>query len=457
MTIQWSQVVAGMSEDLRTPKFPRAVLGVELNFGDTPAAVIDVETRKHWNANTIFSIGSISKAFIAVAILKLIEQNPGNYFGTNVASVALDKYVYQLGGMQPLGTANAETNPDYELKRQIKLKHLVTHTSAMKWFERFAPRLVIPRPAVLPCIGSSGYIGSPGLTNECIYDYDDRRWKPARTVTLSKVARHVMHQPLLPRTTPGTKVVYSNFDYILLGRIIEAATGSSFNRYLRTNVFDYLGMTDSFFVAQPPDARDTPKIGEGVNANKLPRIADITMITPGQVKPPEIARPLVADDRGRNAIWDERRRGWSLAWPEGGMYSTLRDLLTFLRMLRRNGQTDTAGQEPFLTQASIDLLMQRQVTDAEMGCAPDCSNVLTMGLGLITGSAPTIGTGLSVVSVWSEGRFMTFMWLDPVKQISGVFLSQRIPNLSVIVPGDNSRAEGEAAINKFTRLASDLR
>lgn len=456
MTKTWSEVVAGLSAHLGAPKFPRAVIGVELDFGVTHTTVLDVQTPKLWNANTIFSIGSMSKAFIAVAILKLIEQNPGNYFRSNDAGKALDRFVYLLGGMEPLGVQN-NTNPDSERKRKIRLRHLITHTSAMKWFEAFTPNGVYPPTTAKPCAGSSDYIGSPGLTNECIYDYDERKWKPARTVPLSKVARHVMAQPLLPGLQPGAKLVYSNFDYILLGQIIEAATGQSFNKYLRTNVFNYLGMNDSFFVAQPPTPRDIPKIGEGVDARKLPRIADITMITPGEAKPPEIAPPLVADDSGRNPIWDERRRGWSLAWPEGGMYSTLKDLLTFLRMLRRNGATDKPGQPPFLQPTSVNLLLQPQLNDAQRECPPNCSNNQTMGLGLITGSTPTVGTGLTLNSVWSEGRFMTFMWMDPAKKISGVFLSQRLPNLGVVVPGDTSRAEGEAAINIFTGLATQLR
>lgn len=336
---------------------------------------------------------------------------------------------------------------------------MLTHTSGLRWIEPYAPANLSPATTRVPCAGSSEYIGSPGLTNECIYDYDTDKWEMARTMPLAKVARHVMHQPLLPHAVPGQKFQYSNFDYILLGYIIERATGgASFNQYLRTQVFDPLGMGDSFFVAQPPNNPPyNTMLDEGVIEAQRKRIADIVLITDDLELPSEIAPPLVADV-GRDNNFDERRRKWVLAWPEGGMYSTAKNLLAFLGMLRRNGRTD-AGQT-FLSADSVNLLLTNQLPASVGVCPPPCDNSVTAGFGIVGKQPAGINVGLPEGSIVGEGRFMTFMWLDRSRGISGVLLSQRLPNVLPKHPGgtlDNSRAIGEAAFITFAQLATQLR
>ncbi len=51
---------------------------------------------------------------------------------------------------------------------------------------------------------------------------------------------------------PGTKIVYSDLGYILLGEIVERLTGISFARFAASQIFEPLGMEDSQF--NPPEA-----------------------------------------------------------------------------------------------------------------------------------------------------------------------------------------------------------
>jgi CubicO group peptidase (beta-lactamase class C family) len=44
---------------------------------------------------------------------------------------------------------------------------------------------------------------------------------------------------------PGTRYQYSTYGYVLLGRVIEVASGQSFNDYIQVNIFDQAGMTQS--------------------------------------------------------------------------------------------------------------------------------------------------------------------------------------------------------------------
>ncbi|MFL6585263.1 MAG: serine hydrolase domain-containing protein [Luteimonas sp.] len=55
---------------------------------------------------------------------------------------------------------------------------------------------------------------------------------------------------------PGTRFEYSNGGYLLLAEIVARTSGQSFAEYLRTHVFEPMGMRDAFFLdgARPDDA-----------------------------------------------------------------------------------------------------------------------------------------------------------------------------------------------------------
>jgi CubicO group peptidase (beta-lactamase class C family) len=60
--------------------------------------------------------------------------------------------------------------------------------------------------------------------------------------TSDQIIEYMLAQPL--QFTPGTKYAYSNFGFIVLGRVIEKITGESYEDYIRTNVLAPMGITD---------------------------------------------------------------------------------------------------------------------------------------------------------------------------------------------------------------------
>jgi CubicO group peptidase (beta-lactamase class C family) len=44
---------------------------------------------------------------------------------------------------------------------------------------------------------------------------------------------------------PGTKYFYTTYGYVILGRIIEEVSGSSYGAYMKENIFDKAGMTNT--------------------------------------------------------------------------------------------------------------------------------------------------------------------------------------------------------------------
>jgi len=54
---------------------------------------------------------------------------------------------------------------------------------------------------------------------------------------------------------PGEKAVYSNFNYMVLGAIIEAVSGQSYESYISENILEPLGMSQTGFVYTPSMAK----------------------------------------------------------------------------------------------------------------------------------------------------------------------------------------------------------
>jgi CubicO group peptidase (beta-lactamase class C family) len=136
---------------------------------------------------TKFRIGSITKQFTAASILLLAER------GKLTLDDPIKKYV-------------AEAPAAWD---RITLHHLLTHTSG------------IPNFTALPEYHANEPFETP----------------PAKTITM------VRARPL--DFAPGEKMVYSNSGYVLLGYVIEKASGISYERFLQDNIFTPLGMKDS--------------------------------------------------------------------------------------------------------------------------------------------------------------------------------------------------------------------
>lgn len=142
-------------------------------------------------AGNVFRIGSITKQFTAVAILRLAEQ------GRLGLQDDVTKYIpdYPTGG------------------RSITIEHLLAHTSGIRDFARM--RDSVP-------------LGTLDFT-------------PVEMIGRFK------HEPL--QFDPGTKWEYSNSGYVILGHVIERVTGTTYAGYLEDSIFRPLGMTRTSYAS----------------------------------------------------------------------------------------------------------------------------------------------------------------------------------------------------------------
>ena len=394
----WERIVDEVRAFQRSDaaNLPGATFAVEtLNDGPLIAAVGD-----GWSADTICAIGTMTKAFTATAVLLALEDH---------GLLDVETEVWRLPGMEAYSRSPG--------KQQIRVRHLLQHTAGLPSIQHYtaSPKTRCNDPQGPPpyCAEASTALGPtgeftcyPGGANE--YMFVDGRCQPARTLTVEQVSQYIM-EAYKPVTPPGTEYRYSTIGYVVAARIAEKLSGQSINRFLKERIFSPLGMQDSFFIAQKTgDAALDDRILDEVSDEQRERIADVTLVTKDGAMPPEVAP-------GPDGVWDKYRRGWRFVFPDGGMYTTIVDLLRFLRMLRDGGVAETRR---ILSPAIVRLL----IGDHGFGH--------TMGFGHRRNATP-YGQGPDTFE--QLGGMMTYCWmrLGTDTPLLGVFFSQRLPNIVV--------------------------
>ena len=116
---------------------------------------------------------------------------------------------------------------------------------------------------------------------------------------------------------PGSRYLYSNAGFSAAGRLIETVTGTPYEDFLRTRLFDPLGMTDTTFW---PTVEQAARLARAYRPGKE-----------GQ------ALEEVPVDQLSYPVTDRARR---FPFPGGGLFSTARDCAQFCRMILRDGELD---------------------------------------------------------------------------------------------------------------------
>ena len=209
-----------------------------------------------------------------------------------------------------------------------------------------------------------------------------------RNLTLAEAVESFAREPL--EVEPGSRWLYSNMGIATLGRIVEVVSGQRFEDYLEARVFGPLGMKDSHFF---------------VPADKAGRIASIYQLERGR---------LVRDRR-----YDHRPAA-AYVMPEGGLYSTARDLFRLCQMMLNGGFFE--GRR-ILSRAAVEVMTQVHTGEMRAGFSP--------GIGFGLGWAVVRNTeGMfrynSIGTFGHGGLFKTCYFVDPKKQLVGVILMQRL-------------------------------
>ncbi|MFC5044625.1 serine hydrolase domain-containing protein [Aquimarina hainanensis] len=183
----------------------------------------DIEQQKKYDDRTIHNIGSISKTYIAIAIMKAVEQQ----------KLQLDA---DINTYLPFDI----THP-YHPEKPITIRHLATHTSGISDDITYYKSYVFEHPEqVDPSYYPQEYhplistIKGNKKIDDAIFFQN----------ALSSSGNWYTKETFLSNA-PGSKYEYSNIGAALAAYVIEQATGMSYEDYTKKHIFSPLQMNDT--------------------------------------------------------------------------------------------------------------------------------------------------------------------------------------------------------------------
>jgi len=384
-TLVWADALPSTKPEevgLSTERLARAtqVLKAEVAKGQYPGAVAliarkgkiaylesvgqrDPAAGAPMSNDAIFRLYSMTKPFTSVAVMMLVEE------GRLVLSDPVSKFLPQLASLQ---VSVPRFDPDtgkavYALvpaERQMTIQDLLRHTSGLVY---------------------------GGFTNHAqvkeLYAKAGVDW---RDVTPAEQLDRLAKVPLAHQ--PGAAWEYS-LSTDVLGRVVEAVSGTTLSRFLAERIFRPLRMTDTAFLV-PPD-----KVG------RLAQSFPTDKATGKPIELLDVTAPQKNDAGG------------------AGSAGTAGDYARFSQMLLNGGHLDGVR---LLSRATVSHMTADHLGDIKI--AGSLARGYTFGLGF----AIRKETGLNAVPgsageyTWG-GAAGTGFWIDPKEQMVVILMTQNTP------------------------------
>ncbi|MFZ0454489.1 MAG: serine hydrolase domain-containing protein, partial [Ignavibacteriaceae bacterium] len=184
----------------------------------------------------------------------------------------------------------------------------------------------------------------------------------------------------------GTEMVYSDLNFILLGKIIEKVTGTSLDKFCNENIFEPLDMNSTMF--------DPPK----------------SLI--GRIAPTENDN-YWRHRQIRGTVHDETSQLLNGVAGHAGLFSTAGDIAKLLQMLLQKG---IYKGKRYIKSSTVEMFVKKQ------------SDLSSRALGWDTKSPEhsTAGNFFSSISYGHLGFTGTSVWTDPTRKLFVVLLSNRV-------------------------------
>ena len=327
--------------------------------------LMDIETNKPMQADTIFRIYSMTKPVTNVAAMMLYEEG---HFQLNDP---LSKFIPAFKDVKVLGKSSGADIELVDLEREITIRDLMTHTSGLTYdFLEDSP---------VDALYKENDIFDSGKT-------------------LQENIEALVKLPLVHQ--PGTAWRYS-VSTDVLGYLVEVIAGTTLDTFFKERIFAPLGMTDTGF---------------SVPQNTQERLATLYYQTEsGQLAtldPPEVSDYTTPPQ---------------LFSGGGGLVSTMSDYLRFSQMILNGGELDgirLLGPRTVSLMAINHLpdhLLPMGFPDRELpglGFGLGFAVVLDAAQTQVLESVGNIGWG---------GAASTHFWIDPQEDLIAILMTQFMP------------------------------
>ncbi|MEI7424118.1 MAG: serine hydrolase domain-containing protein [Prolixibacteraceae bacterium] len=313
----------------------------------------------------IFRIASQTKAITSTAVMMLWEE------GKISLEDPISKYIPEFKNQKVLKSFRySDTTWTSEpVKSEIKIRHLLSHTSGIGYGvidgdERF--KMIYKKAGV-----------TDAFTTE----------KITIAESVKKLAKLPLHH------NPGEKFTYSE-GLDVIGYLIEIVSGMPFDEFLKSHIFDPLGMNDTRFY-QPSE--------------KAGRLVAVQYKNKGKWE----KYPVTFYDT------DYPIKGAKTFFSGGaGLSSTAKDYATFLQMYLNGGEYNGVR---LLSRTTVETILSNQIgnvwvesSDKDFGLAFSILNQI----GHAKGGLGSVGT-----FEWG-GYFNTQYFADPKEKIIGIIMKQ---------------------------------
>lgn len=326
--------------------------------GHTAMGFRNLKTQSPLGKNSIYYIQSMTKPIISTAIMQLVEQ------GKLSLDDRVEKFIPEVAKLRvTLDPEKGINGPTTERKESITIQQLLTHTA-----------------------GFSHGLGTTKLDQELFASMYNETLNYKGHENLESRLSVLLNAPLIGQ--PGKQWYYSASPD-LLALILQRVSEKTIPEYLKTHLFEPLGMVDT---------------GYNLNDQQAQRVAQLHTL-----------------DEDGNLILSERQvptRGNTVYGGTHGLYSTVTDYARFCQLFLNKGMVD--GQR---------ILKEETV-----------NNMITNHTGQLMGNARGFGLGFGVLyntendpspaasgQFYWGGYFRTHFFVDPEQDLIALFMSQKLP------------------------------
>jgi CubicO group peptidase (beta-lactamase class C family) len=327
----------------------------------------DLENKIHISSDTIYRIYSMSKVVTCTAALMLYER------GLFLLNDPLEEYLPEFKNPMVYRQAPDGTVFTSPSSKSIRIKDLFTMSSGLP------------------------YGGSDNETAKHISRVMKELSSDGGKFDVRTLSKAIAEIPLA--FDPGTHWMYG-LSHDLLGALIQVLSGKTFGKFLQDEIFDPLGMKDTFFRI-PEDKKH--------RLCSLYNRSEEGTLTKNENMDEHIQPDAVYESGG------------------AGLLSTLGDYSRFAGLLSRGGESDGLR---LLSAKTINLMSTNHLSSEQL---PDFNWPFHAGYGYGLGvrvmiDPPAGGSNGSLDEFGWCGLAGTWVLIDPKEELSAVYMQQMFPN-----------------------------
>ena len=334
----------------------------------------DVDEERPLGADDIFRIYSMTKPVTSIALMQLVET------GQVLLENPVSRFIPSFAGIEVWDGGDENEYATVPTDREITVHDVLTHTAGFTAGFQYRT----PIDAIYRRLGL-GDLSRPDIA-------------------LGEAMDLLATLPIMFQ--PGTGWAYG-MSTDVCGRIVEVVSGLSLDEYFDANIFEPLAMVDTGF---------------WVTEDRLDRL------TSNYVRNKD--KDLRAIDRSGRTSYDHRPTYLSGA---GGLVSTAADYQRFVQMLLNGGELDGArviGRKTLEYMTLNHLAGGATLNDlGQATFAETAMDGTGFGLGFAVITDPAANQSICSVGQYEwGGAASTIFWVDPVEELTVLFLTQLVPS-----------------------------